>query len=172
MKKVTNKRWIFFTSLVLVMVMATAGFAVSGFKGGFGGPLGGKEMRKERMLSKLDYAMQELQITPEQRVKYTTIRNRMSATIDQAMARREKMREAVRNEMAQETPDVKMLAESMKKEARTMPEIATAQIDSVLEIYSILDKDQQAQFVSMIKKRMDRFEDRHEKKGHMNKDRS
>ena len=169
MKKVMNKRWILLTSAVMVLVMATAGFAVSGFKGQFGGPFGGKGFKKERVLSKLDYAMQELKLTPAQQSKYSTIRERMSENMDQAMARRTMMRETVRNEMSQENPDINKLAATMKKEARSKPDMITTQIDSVLEIYNILDKNQQAQFVKMVKERMERMGHRHGKMNRMDR---
>jgi len=170
MKKSMNKRWIIFSSLVLVMVMATAGMAVSGVKGQFGffGSKGG--MHKERVLSKLDYSMQELKLTPEQQAKYTVIRSRMAQSMDDAQAHREKVRENVRAEMNQEQPDVRALAKTMKKEARSMPDMLTAQIDSVLEIYDILHKDQQAKFVQMVKERMERMNHRRGPKGLMDKD--
>lgn len=160
MKTNMNKRWILFSAVVMVMVMATAGMAISGAKSQFGGfsPFGDKGMHKERILSKLDYTMQELKLDSKQQAEYSAIRERMVKNMNEAQARRQATRDMVRNEMSKEQPDVKMLADTLKKESRSMPDMRVAQIDSLLEIYGILHKDQQAQFVKMVKKRMERMD--------------
>lgn len=154
MKRNFNKRWLLLGTLVLVMVVSTAGFAFSGFKGYFGG-FHGKGLIKEKVLSRVDYAMQELKLTPEQQTRYSAIRDKMGASIDASAERHARLKETIHTGINQPQPDIKALAGTLKKEIRTMPDSVTIQIDYMLEIYDILDAQQQAQLVGMIKKRME-----------------
>jgi len=153
MKKITNKRWLLLSSLVLVMVLATTGFAVSGFKGQFS-KYHGKEFVKGKILSHMDYTMQELKISPAQQVKYSAIRDKMSMAMDQCVTRHDTFKNAIHSEMGKPYPDLKALAGNVKNEIRTMPDVVTVQIDYMVEVYDILNKQQQAELVKMIKERM------------------
>lgn len=159
-----TKRWIRYGSLTMIMVMilGTAGVAVSGFKGK--GPFGhfGKGMMRERIISRMDYTMQELQLTPEQQTKYSQIRARMVSTMEAAQTRHEALRETVETEMAKEQPDLKTLAKTLKTEINTMPDTMTMQIDSMVEMYDYLDKTQQKKLAEILKERMER---RHGRRG-------
>lgn len=154
MKKIQNKRWVLIIATVMVMVMATAGFAVSGFKHQMG-RFHGKGFVKERMLGKVDYMVQELKLTADQQGKYSVIRETMSVNLDKIAKRHDEVRNSIHTEMDKPNPDVRAIAKTVKSEIRTMPDMVTAQIDSLLEVYEILDANQQKQLVSMMKERMD-----------------
>ncbi len=153
MKKIENKRWMVIIPTVMVMILMTAGFAISGFKNQFG-PFGGHGMKKERILSKVDYTVQELKLTPAQQGKYSVIREKMVRDMDKLMERRDAVKSNMKSEMSKANPDVKAMAVILKSEIRTMPDMLTAQIDSLMEVYDILDASQQKKLVSMIKERM------------------
>lgn len=153
--KCRNKCWMLIIGGVLILVLATAGFAISGFKNQFGDQHI-KGYVKTKILSHMDYTMQELKLTPEQQGKYASIRTRMSKAMDESMARHEMVKTAMHTEMDRPQPDIKALAGTLKKEVQTLPDVVTVQIDSLLEVYDILDKTQQEQLIGMLKEHMDK----------------
>lgn len=156
MKKL-NKRWMALSVFTLVLVLGTAGVAISGFKGGFGGgPFHGKGFKKERVLSRLDYTVQELKLTAQQQIKYGIIRTKMSKGLEAAATRHDEIKDFLHTELGAEQPDIKMIAETMKKNIRTMPDYATMQIDYMMEVYDILTPAQQKELTAMIKERMEK----------------
>lgn len=144
-----NKRWMILGSTVLALVLLTAGYAASGIHGRMGKH--GKDFVKEHVLSKMDYTMQELGLTPAQQTKYSAIRTKMSASIDTLIQKHEAARESLKADWDRPDPDVKALAGKIKKEIQTMPMGLSTQIDYVVEVYDILDAKQQKQLVSMLK---------------------
>lgn len=151
-KNCTNKRWFFIMAGVLAMVLATAGFAVSGFKSHFGNH--GHGMVKEHMLSKMDYTMQELKLSPEQQNEYAAIRAEMSKEMDAIASRHDVLKETLHTEMAKPEPDIRTIAGTLKTEVRTIPTKVNTQIDAMVAVYDILTPDQQKQLITMVKERM------------------
>lgn len=135
--------------LCLVLLLGTAGLAMSGFRGHLGHF--GKGSLKERMIAPVDYTMQELKLTAEQQAKYGRIRARMIDNMESAEKRHRALRTVIDTELGKEQPDMASLATTLKKEIRTMPDGLIAQIDSMLEIYAMLDSSQQQKVVSMLK---------------------
>lgn len=149
MKNGNNKRWMIIISGALIMILATAGFAISGF----GGPFGphGKGGGKDNMIAKVDYTLQELGLKPEQQAKYSKIRARLVQEMDAMRKQHDAIKAQVDSELAKPEPDVKVISKILKDEAQDMPKMFTAQIDSLMEVYKILDADQQKQLVQMLK---------------------
>lgn len=149
-----NKRWFFLIAMVTVASLATGSYAISGFKNQFG--FSGKGMIKERVLSKMDYTVQELKLTPAQQNEYAAIRDRMSTDMDNMREKHVATRDAMRAQVDSGNPDIKAMAEKMKKEVALMSGFATAQIDHLVEVYDILDASQQKEFAAMLKEKMDK----------------
>lgn len=126
---------------------------MSGFKNHLGS-YHDKAFIKERMLSKVDYTVQELQLSPDQQAQYTAIRARMSKDMDTIASRHTTVRSSIKTEMSKEQPDIKAVAGTVKSGLRAMPDLVAAQIDSLLEVYEILDKGQQQKLIAMIKEHM------------------
>lgn len=158
MKKIKNKRWMIIVSGVLIMVLATAGFAVSGFKGHMD-RRHEKGFVREKILSHMDYEMQELRLSPSQQVQYATIRAQMGKAMDHASAKHAAIKDTLLGEMAKDSPDIKTMADTIKHEIRRMPDMVTIQIDYMLQVYDILTPAQQAQLVTKFKAHMDDHDD-------------
>lgn len=156
----TKTRWTLLIVAMLVVSLATGGYAVSGFKKQLGHH--GKEMVKEHVLSKLDYTVQELRLTPEQQSKYSTIRDKMSTTLDSIGAHHDATRDALHAEFTKSDPDIKGMAERMKKEIALVSGSVTAQIDYMMEVYDILDPGQQKTLASKLKDHMAYHHDDHD----------
>jgi len=138
---------------VLVMVLATAGFAISGFKNHYGRSHE-KGFVKEKVLSHMDYTMQELKLSPVQQAKYSAIREKMSMGMEGAIERHSIAKDAMHAELDRPQPNLKALAASLKKEVEAMPMTVTVQIDYMIEVYDILDTNQQQQLVQKLKEHM------------------
>ena len=122
-----NKKIVIVSAAILVMVLATAAYALHGFR---------DHMRHGRGKE--------------------FIRAKMAEGLETAAKQHQNVRKTVREEMALPDPDVKKLAVTMKDRIRTMPDVVTMQIDYLLEVYEILTPDQQTQLVQMLKQRMER----------------
>ena len=157
-----HKRWILLTALVLVMVVSTASFAVKGMRGLAEERHG--EGRKEKIISRMDYAMQELKLTPTQMAQYSSIRERVSNDMSKSFEQRQTMRKAVKQELNKAEPDVRALAETVKSNMQSMESRKISHIDTIIEIYDILTPAQQKQFIQMVKEKMDRMGPRHGKR--------
>ncbi len=155
MKKKTT---IFVIAAVLVATLAGAGYAVNGYKCGF--DRHGKGFIKERILSRIDYTVQELQLSPAQHTKYSAIRETMSTRMDAMGDRHDAVRDAIQTEMAKADPDIKGMADTVKQEITAMSGAVTTQIDSMVAVYDILDADQKKVFAAKLKDHMDRKCDR------------
>ncbi|WP_158946385.1 Spy/CpxP family protein refolding chaperone [Pseudodesulfovibrio cashew] len=156
MRKNTTHKCMRLGALTLIMALFMAGTSALAFGGPMDGPgrKGHGDSMKEHFLSRVDYTMQELQLSPDQQAKYSTIRAHMAKALNEAEARRKATREDIRNELNRPTPDLRKVAAAMKREARIMPDTMTMQIDSLLKVHDILNKKQQARLVEMIKAHM------------------
>jgi hypothetical protein len=147
-----NGKWFALMALVLVISLATGGFAISGFKNYMDNNCTG--FLRERVLSRLDYAMQELKQTSGQQVRYSDVRERVGAGLDGSSSRHKAARDAVVAEMTEADPDLKALAGMMKKEVAVLSESVNTEIDLMVEVYDILDAGQQKQLVQKLKRHM------------------
>lgn len=145
-----NGKWILFSAVVLAMALCTASYAMKSFRSFMHGP-GGREFVKERILSHVDYTMQELRLSPEQHARYAIIRTKMERGIEAAADRHDAMRDTIHRELANPEPDVRGLAETMKERIRAMPDTVTVQIDYLLEVYDILTPEQQTELIARFK---------------------
>lgn len=144
-----NMKWIALIVVVLAVGIGTAGSAISGLQN-----LAISHCRdsiKEKVLSRLDYTMQELKLKPEQQVQYSSFRERMGTDLDAIVKRHEALHDAIHAEMAKADPDMKSLAGKMRAEVEAFSGMLTAQIDTIVEVYDILDKVQQKQLARQLK---------------------
>lgn len=149
-----NKRWLILCAGVLVMVLSTAGFAISGIKGHFDRGHG-KELVREKVLSHIDYTVQELGLTAEQQAKYAIIRAKMDASLEATLDKHTKIHESMKAEWDTPNPDVKEIAQRIKNEIETIPNQLNVKIDYLLEVYDILNEGQKKQLVEMLKEHID-----------------
>ncbi|MCJ2165324.1 MULTISPECIES: hypothetical protein [unclassified Pseudodesulfovibrio] len=147
-----NGKWFALMALVLVISLATGGFAISGFKNYMANNCAG--FLRERVLSHLDYAMQELKLTSGQQARYSHVRERIGAGLDGISSRHKVARDAVVAEMSKADPNLDALAGMMKKEVAVLSESVNAEIDLMVETYDILDAGQQKQLVQRLKMHM------------------
>jgi len=153
-----------------ILVGLLAGFAVlaaSGpppfCKGGFHRSWHGKGFHSrqldrdfsEHILERLDYGADQLELSDNQREEYEEVRQRIKDHLREGMEHRRAFIRELRGEMDQEHPDLISLATRFKERIREMPDFVEDHVDLFVELYNILDEDQKARFVDMIRERME-----------------
>lgn len=135
------------------MVLAGMGIAEA-FGGGFHRCHGfGRDM-PAFMLKRLDKKVEELKLTPEQKVKYDELRGQLKANFTAAKEDREKFREIARAELAKESPDVAALTGMMKKKVEAFSATVQHDMDLFASFYSTLDENQKKKVAADISRRM------------------
>jgi Spy/CpxP family protein refolding chaperone len=110
----------------------------------------------ERMLKHMDTKAEELDLTEGQREAYEEIRAKIKANLIQAGEDREKLFTQVREELDRENPDMKAVVGMVKGKLKDMPEHMGKALDLFLEFYSVLDEDQKAKVVEVIREKVER----------------
>ena len=110
----------------------------------------------ERMLKRMDSKAEELDLTEGQREAYEETRAKLKANLVQAGEDRERLFTQVRAELDQENPDMNAAVGMMKAKLEDMPEHMGQALDLFLEFYNVLDEDQKAKVVEMIREKAER----------------
>lgn len=110
----------------------------------------------EQILKRLDHGVDYLDLSETQKQEYQEIRLRIQARLTEGMEERRKLFTELRSEMDRENPDLVRVAELVKERVRDMPVFVEHHVDLFVEFYSILDEDQKAQLVEMIRERTGR----------------
>ncbi|THB67852.1 MAG: periplasmic heavy metal sensor [Desulfovibrio sp.] len=146
MKMKRKTLFIVLGSLLLVGVSATALLA-----GPFGHcSFGDREHHGEFMLEMLDFKIHKLDLSEEQQAQYQQIRARIEADVEQGRRLHEELHAEIEAVLDSDNPDLHAVAESVKIRLDNIPVMATKYIDYLLEIYDILDAEQQAKVLAEI----------------------
>ncbi|HVN98217.1 MAG TPA: Spy/CpxP family protein refolding chaperone [Syntrophorhabdaceae bacterium] len=157
-----RKRFAVFGSMVgIILVLMVAGIAVAGC-GQNSGPFAGWFHRfhvSDRdmsgfILKRLDRKIKELSLTPTQKTKYDEFRAQLKAQMLAAKEDRKQFKEAVRDALAKESPDVAMLTAMMKKKIESASVTLQADLDLFASFYSTLDQGQKQKVIAGIQKRI------------------
>jgi hypothetical protein len=110
----------------------------------------------ERMLKRMDNKVEELDLTEDQRETYEEIRANIKTNLVKAGEDREKVLAQVRDELDRENPDMNVVVGMVKGKLKDMPEYMAQALDLFLEFFNVLDEDQKAKVVEMIRERAER----------------
>lgn len=110
----------------------------------------------ERMLKRMDRKAEELDLTEGQRETYEEIRAKIKANLIQAGEERENLFTQVREELDRENPDMNAVVGMVKGKLKDMPEHMGKALDLFLEFYNVLDEDQKAKVLEVIREKVER----------------
>ncbi len=110
----------------------------------------------ERFLKRLDQRVDYLDLSETQKQQYEDIRLRIQARLAEGMEERRRLFRELRSEIDRESPDLAQVATLVKERIRDMPAFVEHHVDLFVEFYNILDEDQKAQLVEMIRERIGR----------------
>lgn len=153
----TSRRFVVFGSItLLLMVLSGCGSHLGPCGMGFHhGPWGDKGI-PDSVLRRLDSKMEDLNLTPAQKEKYSELRTSLKTHLSGAKEDRKKFREAFRAEISKDAPDVAALTEAMKRKIQDVSTIMQGDLDLVAAFYGSLDATQKQKVMAGIRERMNR----------------
>ncbi len=134
-------------------------FSDRGFCPGFshrGSPLKcmGKDF-KERVLSRIDGCVEDLNLSTDQKEKYVDIRQKLDENLTQGLERRKGFFMEVRKEICKEDPDMEAVAGLIKGGLDEMPSHVEEHLDLFVSFYRMLDENQKEVLLNKFRKRAD-----------------
>ena len=166
----TGKKKYFFIGGVVLFITLLAGFGLvaawgpcSDFDRGFQARFHGRGFHpgfhkkgfSEFLLWRLDKGVEELDISEEQREKYNEIRSRIVTHLTEGMEDRKRLMQEFHAEIDKEDPDVRLLAESLKKKIKEISGFMEENLDLFVEFYQGLDNAQKDRVIDGIRDRME-----------------
>jgi hypothetical protein len=109
----------------------------------------------EFLLWRLDKGVEELNLSEEQREKYNEIRSRIEKHLTEGMEDRGRLMQEFHSEIDREDPDVRLLAESLKKKINEISGFMEENLDLFVEFYESLDDAQKDRVIDGIRDRME-----------------
>jgi hypothetical protein len=110
----------------------------------------------EFILWKMDRHVKELNLTDTQKKEYAKSKEEIRAGITEAIERKKDFHRIVHEEMAKENPDIDALAGLMKARSQNIPDMVSKPIDLFVNFYNLLDENQKASVIEMLRARMGR----------------
>jgi hypothetical protein len=107
----------------------------------------------ERIMKRLDRKVDDLDLSESQSETYKEIRAKIKANLIKAGEERGELFDEIRAQLDREKPDMNAAVELVKEKLRGMPEHMGHTLDLFMEFYNVLDEDQKAKVVEMIRKR-------------------
>ena len=156
--KTRNKVFIGLGAILMVTLLAGYGLSVacgpwadSGrcFRHGFHRDFSGF------LLWRMDKRAEELDFNDHQKEKYDEMRSKIEAQFSRGVEDRKKMREEISLELGKKEPDLKILAEAIKKRIAMVSDAVGSNLDLFVEFYNVLDADQQERVLEMIRERVE-----------------
>jgi hypothetical protein len=112
-----------------------------------------KKYFSELLLRRLDKGVEELNLSEEQREGYNKIRSRIETHLKEGMENRERLTQEFHTAIDREDPNVRLLAESLKKKIKEISGFMEENLDLFVEFYESLDDAQRDRVMDEIRDR-------------------
>jgi len=133
------------------------GFYPGSQRSGFHSKHHGEEM-SEFILWKMDRHMKALDLSQDQEGRYKEMREQIKNSLTGLMEERRSFHEVMREEMNKDKPDIEALANLIKERLENMQAQISGNLDLFVKFYGLLDLDQKAQVIDMIRSRAGGFD--------------
>ena len=157
----TKKKYFIIGGIVLFAILLT-GFGLvaawgpcGGFDRGFHPGFHNKDF-SEFILWRLDKRVEELDLSEAQKGKYEETKGKIETQLNDGMDDRKRLVEELQIEINKENPDVKVLAESVKKRIKRIAAFMEGNLDLFVEFYENLDEEQKDRIMATIREKMER----------------
>ena len=155
---------------IVLLIMLLTGYGLVAVCGPWGGSHSGFHPRfhsrgfhsgfnnkdfAEFIIWRLDKKVVELDLTDAQREKYEAIKGNIQTHLEEGMAYRNRMIEEFHAEINKEDPDVKALAETIKKKIEGISGFMEENLNLFVEFYESLDNAQKDRVIDAIRDRME-----------------
>ena len=157
----TKKKYFIIIGILLFAILLTGfGFVAAwgpcgGCGRGFHPGFHGKDF-SEFILWRLDNRVEELDLLETQKEKYEEIKGKIETQLNEGKADRKRLMKEFQTEMNKENPDVKVLAESIKKRIKRISGFLEGNLDLFVEFYENLDEQQKDKTIDTIREKMER----------------
>ena len=166
--KTRKKRYFIIGGIVLLIMLLTGVGLVAawgpgrcfdrGFHTGFHGrgfhPRFHSRDFSDFILWRLEKKMEDLNLTDLQKEKFEEIKGKIETQLKAGMDDRKRMIEEFHTEINKEDPDVKALAEKVKKKMEEISGFMDENLDLIVEFYETLDDTQKNKILDSIRERM------------------
>jgi len=166
----TRKKYFIISGIVLLVMLLTGiGLVVgwgpgrcfdSDFHPGFHGrgfhPGFHSKGFSEFILWRLDKKVKDLELSDTQKEKYEELKGKIETQLREGMADRKRIIEEFHTEVNKEDPDVKALAESIKKRIKSFSGLVEGNLDLFIDFYENLDDEQKEKIINGIREKMER----------------
>jgi Spy/CpxP family protein refolding chaperone len=115
----------------------------------------GKDI-SEQIMKRFDERVEKLDLSEAQQKTYKEIRTKVEASLNEAKEEHRKLFEELRGEINRENPDMNLAANLVKNRFEDMPEHLAKIVDYFMELYNVLDEEQQSQVLEEMRDRMGR----------------
>jgi len=112
----------------------------------------------EKILNRMDSHIADLDLRDDQRGQYNNIRAEIKNDLGNFKAERQKVHEEIKAELNSKNPDMKKIAETLKKGRDKHPAKFESYTDKFLAFYNILDDNQKSKVVKKLKNLSGRFD--------------
>ena len=109
----------------------------------------------EFLLWRLDKRVKELNLSEEQKEKYSEIRSRIETHLTEGMEDRKRLMKEFHMEINSENPDMRLMAETVKKKIKEISGFMEENLDLFVEFYETLDDTQKDRLIDAIKDRIE-----------------
>ena len=116
---------------------------------------GGKD-RAEFATVMIDRGVAKLNLSDAQKEQYEGIRSKMIARVEVAMQERDETFEKVKDEFEKDDPDIEATVAYLKEATQRGSELMGEWLDTMKEVYAILDDEQKAKFNEMIREQLNK----------------
>jgi len=100
--------------------------------------------------------VEELDLSVPQKGKYEEIKGKIETQLKEGMDDRKRLMEELQTEINKENPDLKVLAESIKKRIKRISAFMKGNLDLFVEFYENLDEEQKDRIMATIREKMER----------------
>ncbi len=108
----------------------------------------------EHIMKRMDSRVEDLDLSETQKKKYEEIRQKIQSSLTRGFEERKTLMEELKKEINRETPDMNAMTGLVKKRLEDRPGSMEENLDLFVEFYNILDEDQKAHVIKMIRKRI------------------
>ncbi len=154
-----KKKYVIVCSVVAFLVLGT-GFCIVKASGDYGfcgrgsHPPFFRKAFRERMLSRMDDKIEQLNLSEEQKEKYTQLKASFKADFEEMRSGRSKFMNDMRAVIDQKNPDMQRVAGLVKDRLNRMPDRIGTHLNQLVDFYNILNEEQKAKVLDRMRERM------------------
>ena len=154
-----KKKYVIVGGAMAFLVLVT-GFCIVGASGDYGfcgrgsHPPFFRKAFRERLLSRMDDKMEELNLSEEQKEKYAQLKTSFKADFEEMRSGRSQFMNEIKAVIDEKNPDMQRVAGLVKTRLNRIPDRVGTNLDQLVDFYNILNEEQKAKVLARMRERM------------------